>query len=563
MCSSLYLCKHNDRHPWLSAAIWTGIALSPVTDAHAWDIRTAKPEIVIHMAGSTLADGFLHDVLRDTLCDSDTVWINASPLAAADSATGIASTYWGAACSLKTGAVPSIKGNPRLLFLKNGMDSSWGVYPLVQTVKGATAGSYATQKPADFPDIGKCEPGTASSGWNWNCGGNQKALIDAGLSQIEPAMYLGANRPDDKSVTDITPAQLALLSVTPFAAGLYGVTVNLNFRNALQEIQFGGPGNGCVNQESLACMPSLSRSQIIAVLTGQIQSWDQWHVQSGGMDKSMTDESLTSAAYRTGSDSRLSGFDRKVYICSRQKGAGTLAVFNAMLLNSPCSSNGGLRMSGGNAVTGPVVTVNTATEFEQCMTELDTGVLASGSKFTFPSATRAWAIGMQGTEKNATRKKAYRFIRIDNIAPIQSNVWNGSYPLWAEFTLQWRTKMKGATAASFMKTPNPGANAVASSTLNSGSNKLAILTVMARAAGNAGAIARFNAGKAHHGFGDAGYMALAGAFSDTPLADTSSYRPENPVLGYRHQNPVTSQLNTCSPATPRKPLSGPAGWPLL
>jgi len=51
----------------------------------------------------------------------------------------------------------------------------------------------------------------------------------------------------------------------------------------------------------------------------------------------------------------------------------------------------------------------------------------------------AWAIGQQSSDKNASATKAYRFIKINGVAPTLANAFSGAYDFTNESTWQYTT----------------------------------------------------------------------------------------------------------------------------
>ena len=79
--------------------------------------------------------------------------------------------------------------------------------------------------------------------------------------------------------------------------------------------------------------------------------------------------------------------------------------------------------------------MSTGGQLAECLSELDSGVNTIGTAFNNTYGAR-WAIGIQGTENNATNSSAYRTIRVDGITPTLANVVNGKYKDWTELTFQ-------------------------------------------------------------------------------------------------------------------------------
>jgi hypothetical protein len=494
-------------------------------------------------------DNSLYSVLRDNLCDvADTSWLNANATAGPVDSSKISQATWGVACTLVPGSVPNLQniGQGKLLFLKYSGESSWGVYPLVQTSTGSSAAKRANQRPVSVINPASCIADPTGF-WSYRCDKTAPALIDAGVTQIPNSSYTGDNKPDDKTMTAITPAQLALVSSSYYQAGIAGITASTLLRNALQQAEF-GMDHDCVGKESEACMPSLTSAQLASVLSGRIQDWKHFKVTSRktGTVASLTDDSITSSQVKTGLAAGAGAFDSKVHICARQKGTAVRAGANFSLLASPCSTSG-LSWATTNPVTGPIVATGSANQFAQCMTDVTNGTLSSGGSLeqAVKTARTAWALGPQGTEKNANGASPYRFIKIDGFAPTQENVWNGSYRYWYEFAMNWRTDLSKETRTTLAQPASALANKTAGSG-NTGSNKIAFLKQLTAVAGNPTTITRFNESFARHGFGLAGYFSVAGG-TGIPDPDGGPYRSSNPVLNYSHAD-STGKMDLCRPA---------------
>jgi hypothetical protein len=128
-----------------------------------------------------------------------------------------------------------------------------------------------------------------------------------------------------------------------------------------------------------------------------------------------------------------------------------------------------------------------------------------------------WAVGVQSLEKvNA----AYRFVKIDGVAPTVQNVAENKYKDWVETSIQWRNVANGGPAV--------------------GSDTLDLLNTIAKNASTPGTIATLNTAFIH-GFGTGAYLAL----------NTNGHVPSYP---HDDANPVTTAThaplgipNTCNP----------------
>jgi hypothetical protein len=228
---------------------------------------------------------------------------------------------------------------------------------------------------------------------------------------------------------------------------------------------------------------------------------------------------------------RKSPFDTKLHICRRVAGSGTQAQFQYNFLDNPSKGANALipyRQANTNFSTGPVVWEGSGSgDVETCLTAYENGTSASitdatsshqinpatneGSKSVY-----AWAIGIQGTEKNNTLGKPYRFIKVDGVAPTLENVWNGKYFDFAESSCQIRKGDTSAAALFVQKVCAFTPNTVA---------KLDLGTDLTYTPGGNGS--------GEHQWGVAGYMLP----STTPGAVPDSvFRLINPVTNYVRYN---------------------------
>ncbi len=311
---------------------------------------------------------------------------------------------------------------------------------------------------------------------------------DAGLSDVEPAMFVGVNVP--AGFLPVTPAQLAKLDVKSVRAGVFGIPVTTALRNALQQAQ-----GKTVGSETEADMPSLSKIQVASLMAvNGVKKWDALYMNGAKLN-------LVPGV--------VAPSDLKVHICRRVNGSGTQAQFNAKFLDNPCTTGALTPANTTNNLTGPVVVLNSGSG--DVTTCLDT-----------KNTANVWALGVQSTENNANLAKGYRFIKIDGVAPTLENVWNNTYFDWVEESMQWRTVAAGG--------PDP-----VDVVTGGGKDKLAILNTMASQAGKPSIIAAGNAGYVHP-WGQAGYLSTY----TNGYAPSTVWNAANPVLTASHGTPVSN-----------------------
>ncbi len=266
-----------------------------------------------------------------------------------------------------------------------------------------------------------------------------KVVSDAGVSDVNPEMFVGFNTPAGNSPVNATTVAQKMV-VQSAAAAVFGIPVTTTLRNALQtaELSTGqipatwketaadgtvttGPcGVGVEKQD---CMPSLTKRQVASLATGKIKDWSAFKVNGVALT------SVTGITLPTST---------KVTFCRRVNGSGTQAQMNANFLDYPCTANAAAPSPapGGLFGSGPVVVENEGSgDMSLCLNDFDRGTNTTQQN---PTSVKAWAFGLQSTEKNVGLADDYRFIKIDGVAPTIQNAASGKYLDWAEQTFQWR-----------------------------------------------------------------------------------------------------------------------------
>ena len=446
----------------VSAALLSGVAHAAISvNADGTPTAATLADTTrVYLSGSSalqqLVEGSLLNGTKDGVCKTGTLRkYQDTPTAGNDQVAYLCELNAGAATlnpvlnTLKTHA-GTWKSN-LLLYKRNNGGSLKGTVPV------------ANNQTIEFLEVennaGTCTPIAAGSyaatvNCDYNASTNRNLSIpDFGIADVEPKIFTtaSANAP-------VGTANLATgYKVSPGIAAVFGVTVTTKLRNALQEAQF-GKGNACVGSETEACMPSLASRQIadifaaypapVAPLTtpalgaGKIHDWKQLKVGTSDL------WTAASAAYRPTSS--------KVHICSRTAGSGTKAQFGIRFLDNACNPVGSKLVGqadyvGENEVAGSTPVTEAAVRpivhamassggQEECMDELDLDTNNSSGSFNSSIYTGArWAIGYNSLDKNASRSKSYRFIKVDGVAPTIQNVANGSYHDWVESTYLYRT----------------------------------------------------------------------------------------------------------------------------
>lgn len=547
----------------LSAAI-AAVSLAGFSQGAFALVPSTTPDLEIFMSGASAQDKAI-TALFNNLCGSSAPVGHPADLDIFRSAGSTPGKDHSAYFCTLTAAQTGLAVDKKVLFHKRSAGgSAQGVNPLVDLVaidhmNVRRAGSVAAPDCVETAAGSKswvCAIGGASVAYN-----NNPAVIQdvkmvaevphAGISDVEPGLFKGANKPSD-APGDINEAKVAANLTVQAAAGLvFGVPVSDNLYVALQRAQgllAGFPnskaGTACAAGDYVdACMPSLSKQQVASLMSGQVKNWNEFKVDH---DLNPATPAITLSALVAGltyNDTDIvagvpvvtprtvlpTDSGNKVHVCKRIDGSGTGAVAYANFLNTPCSSAGMNPDFPSNAGAGPVKhEVSGSGDMELCLedfadneqvsrqiTTLNPDVFNTyvNGTATAGSAKTAWAIGHQSLENNGTHKKHYRFIKIDGVAPTLENAFRGKYLDWAEATYQWRNTISADIKAVVQKVAtDAGSPTIIASDLNN--NFI-------------------------HAFGPSGYLANGKNFAFTDKLDLLS-----PVMPYSHA-PGALTLNNC------------------
>ena len=393
--------------------------------------------------------------------------------------------------------------NPNVLFHKTSTTKTAG-----GNIGGSGIGvnPVLLKLPVDVMSInnGNCVAPVAGESY-WRCRITQPGDVapmvpDAGVSDVNPELFIGSNTPTGVSPVDATQAS-RLLTVKSGGALVFNTPVTTQLRNALQRahIAAGNLAADCVGKETEACMPTMTKAEIASVMAGNIPNWDG--IKIGG--RNLTD-------FAEGSTT-----DSKVYLCRRTNGSGTQATINAKVLDVPCSVAASNPLETSNELIGPVVRLNAGSgDVEKCLADLNDGTNTSGQN---AAAVKGWAIGVQSTERNASNKLAYRYIKIDGVAPTIENAAANKYRVAVEVTYQW------------LKTGGPTGDIAK------------IISRVATDAGKPSIVAKNNA-SFKYTWGQGGYLAVA---SEGWPVTQGPFDINNPVTPYTHVDPQTGILDNC------------------
>lgn len=306
---------------------------------------------------------------------------------------------------------------PYLAIYKRSLGgSAIGVNPLINgalvdfmKVKGVTC---TTSAPVGFLATLTC--GYYTTGTTVNAAFKNPKKPDFGVSDVDPAIFRGTNTP--AGFQPVTAAQVATLTVKPAVSQTFGVAVSLSLRNALQTLQ-GKPAGS----ELAANQPSLTTAQIKAIFAGNTALWS---TAIPGLAAS------------------------HVHICRRTNGSGTGAQFAQYFYNYPTVGAAPQRAAPAgetatvsvaeNPAYASVHQLGSAGQVSECLAELSAGTNTVGTAFNNTYGAK-FAVGIQSTDANANNAIAWRFVKVDNVAPTLTNVNAGTYKDWYEVTYNYNT----------------------------------------------------------------------------------------------------------------------------
>ena len=329
----------------------------------------------------------------------------------------------------------------------------------------------------------------AANAANYTCGSAAAVTATAPLMVIckgttpenlvvAPANATGAaGRPSVLALSDVDAAQfvsslnganvangLAKKALTmgssPIAAQIFGIGVNLKLRNAMQNAQIasGTLPASCAGLDTEECMPGLTTAQITSIFaSGRFNDWTNLSYGTGNLVSANPGKTPKNTA---------------VHICSRTAGSGTLATFQTVFENAPCSVNEAIQaavsttviplqssvlgVEAANATSKVYHAIESSGDVENCMASLDgydvakkaastTGIVGNGNfgagttqPLVLSPATSGedfrWAVGLFPATNNTTNSWPYRFVKIDGYAPSLINTANGKYKFWSELS---------------------------------------------------------------------------------------------------------------------------------
>ncbi len=391
------------------------------------------PDVVVFAAGAQGIDtGIINSICLNNANRHMYGFTGSSP---------IDQDYWAVFCDADTSKVTGTTvANPKILFSKRRKDgSAHGALTLISNTPFNSLDprtGTCTLQDASITIAGVASTSVTSGGTGYYLCTALTAGVrsNLGLSDTEPAAFVGADNLPPPSVgafQNADPNKISKFNVSSLQGKLDGIIVTNSLYKGLQAAQVASgllapacQPTSLAQNETQACMPTLSRSKVASLFSGQIIDWNAFVVKpTSGPAQSLP-------SFAAGLGLQPSDYDGAggalVHVCKRDPGIGTQVKLNIYILNNPCAGKAAVSplpaQAGFPGILSDVVGTESFSNMNTCM-----------------NATMAgkWAVGVTTTDQNINDTLAYRFVKLDSVAPTIENAAKGKYNYWADFTAIW------------------------------------------------------------------------------------------------------------------------------
>ncbi|MBL8534182.1 MAG: hypothetical protein JNL33_10065 [Betaproteobacteria bacterium] len=353
-------------------------------------------DVEVFIGGATAHSRLLPNMLTTRWCDISV----ASPLdiyhddRTAFGGTADGRNYQAYSCKLKAAApIPaSLQGKTMLLHYRLLTGSFLGVNPLARATAVDRMAINATS----------CPGARSATTPNYKCKNPVSAVLDMGMSDQEPQLFIGRNLPAGE--TALTAKELGNITIVPTIAIMFGATVSDALYQALQTAQGKVVGDFTDDQR-----PNLTTQQLTSLFTA-----------NGG-------------PYNTDWTALGIANNGPIKICKRINGVGQQISNNLFFGGYPCSPSA-------------LLPAMKATDEIPGQYELSEGVLIPDMTACLTAANNAGQYAIGGLWLDQT-PNGWHFTKIDGVGPILANAVNGSYPFWMQNTAQYRNKTVNSVPA--------------------------------------------------------------------------------------------------------------------
>lgn len=399
------------------AATGSAHALTPTEIVNA---RTAGTLKEVYVAGASAQRLFIGAWFQQQ-CNTTTFDVFFNGTGSAPSG----SNHRAYSCTLKN-TVGNWKSGTQVLLVKRDQGgSTQGVNP----VAAGTAQDVMTVD-ASCTATGTARPATDILKPTYACNSVNSRVVDAGVSDVEPALF-------QKPVNLLSPAvavSTTTLDSSAINMTIMGVAVNKKLYRALQEAQ-GLIAAGAALDDAADKQPSLPSTFVGSVLSGKATGSNTAKLGWNRVIPTSVDASVLT---------------KQVNVCRRNVGSGTQASFNVQFLNAGCMTGTGTYTPVGQTVGSANSTNTTSPAIAEMGTLAWVNNSGSGNVETClgttveNAGTAAYGLGILSRENTpkptgTTTDKGYRFVKLDGVAPTRANAQTGDYDFVYAATMQWNT----------------------------------------------------------------------------------------------------------------------------
>ena len=280
----------------------------------------------------------------------------------------------------------------------------------VSSQGGSYAGAVAVARAISVARMAidaNCSDSNNNHRWSCPIGNTVKAIPEAGLSDVQPALHVGVNVA--LGGLPITASDVARLNAAPINALVLGPAVTRSLRNA--------------------GLTSLSRANLAAILSGKTKSsWNEIAAQLPA---------------------------QPMILCQMNEGAQPAA--NALFLKYACDASGALPAvaasnvgASGGTLRSPgylVVDNATADEVSACLNKADQGGVFQIGSTQVNVPPGSFAVGVLGRARQPDADDRWTYLSVDGVDASKANVAAGNYPAYTEASMQWRRSVANGVAA--------------------------------------------------------------------------------------------------------------------
>jgi hypothetical protein len=433
------------------------VACAPAFAVPAVSVDGAST-VRVYLSGATALRAVVAGIVLNDICGGSAANATTTLYNIAESGTGFTfnGNFWGITCNVTAagGALVGLAANtPIAVFKSDAGGSAQGVFPVF----------FQDQRPFVQPvPLSGCTTTTTVDRVYSGCPGTRNQAPNFGISDVEPNVFKGFNVPKDPLDADddiypadgLSPAQQALLQITPVVQTIFGVAVNNRLYDDMFAKQglaakFSSTGALCTTASTDEnCIPSIGYAEARSLFSGTEANW----------------RLLSNNAALQNS---------QLNICRRVDGSGTQAAANLHLLTFPCNGSAGApadwtfsSSAAPEAVSSSLSTTESGKTIANYLIDnmgggTGVGPMPSGTTFVFEGPgtgdvvsclnrannAQGYAIGHVSKE-NVPGTGLWKHVRLEGANPLRDNAKQGRYDYTVESTVQYlKTAFNALTAS--------------------------------------------------------------------------------------------------------------------